>query len=135
MRRPLSSRQPDQAPRNEKLLSPFRGVVRPGLTVKRPRSPEGEDNIHSKRSKTQSTVKTACTKISVTPSIKERKEKGKDKDLKDREQLRETRQKAREDFVLAYTQAFPSFVFFFDERDGSRPQMVAQVVSLGAVWF
>lgn len=97
-------------------------------TNKRPRSPDGGETAHAgfKRVKSQPSVLTIATPNTTNKQeIKERRDKLRQK---------EERQRAKEEFVAKYTKAFPSFVFYFDERDcGNRQQAESRVLSLGAV--
>jgi len=140
LRRPLNSRQPEGI-KVEKLLSPFGGAVRPlGITVnniKRPRSPDEEEANQAKRSKTllQTTLalSTTITKTTATPPAAKDAKKAKEGGIQDRLAVKEAREQARIEFVHKYTKAFPSFVFFFDERDGKQQQAESGVLALGAV--
>ncbi|KIJ39930.1 hypothetical protein M422DRAFT_32530 [Sphaerobolus stellatus SS14] len=138
LRRPLGNRQADQSTKTEKLLSPFASAVRPlgsTINIKRPRSPEAEEVSQPKRSKillqahAQITNGKSTIALNTTKETKERKEKGKDVD---RVTAKDARHQAQEEFVTRYTKAFPTFVFFFDERDGNHQHVEQGVTALGA---
>ena len=132
MRHPFTTRHPDPS---EKLMAPTTSRAQALQTIssnKRPRSPGVDDTIFAakiKRAKTGSSqpLTTAIPHTINTREIKERKEKLRQK---------EERQQAKEEFVTKYTKAFPSFVFYFDDRDeGIRQLAESRVLALGAVCF
>lgn len=128
MRHPFTTRHPDPS---EKLMAPTK-ALQTISSNKRPRSPGVDDTIFAakiKRAKTGSSqpLTTAIPHTINTREIKERKEKLRQK---------EERQQAKEEFVAKYTKAFPSFVFYFDDRDeGIRQLAESRVLALGAVCF
>jgi regulatory subunit for Cdc7p protein kinase len=96
-------------------------------TNKRPLSPDGGETIYgsSKRVKSQASVLKVATPNTNKRDITERRDKLRQK---------EERQQAKEEFIAKYTKAFPSFVFYFDERDGNIRQLAeSRVLTLGAV--
>lgn len=102
------------------------------ITNKRPRSPEVGETIHAakfKRARSGSSQPTALS--TVTPNATNTRDS---KERKDRLRHKEERQHAKEEFITKYTKAFPSFVFYFDGRDGGNRQLAeSRVLSLGAV--
>ncbi|KAF8504235.1 Dfp1/Him1, central region-domain-containing protein [Hysterangium stoloniferum] len=141
VRRPLSTRQADQSHTVEKLLSPFTHNTsrqHNGFAMsKRPRSPDGDDTINQtaiKKCKTAPVLlSTMSTKAKITPNGNTLDSTQDTKDRKDKQRQKELRQHARDEFNYRYTKAFPSFVFFFDERDGGKAQAESRVLALGAV--
>lgn len=130
VRRPLSSRQPEQPVKIEKLI-PVYSVTRPSCfttpTSKRPRSPDPDDATYSKRCR--NTFQPSLLKLKAPPHNNTHD----NKDPTDRQRQKEQRQLANQEFVTKYTKAFPTFVFFFDERDGGKHQMESGILALGAV--
>ncbi|GJJ06076.1 hypothetical protein Clacol_000265 [Clathrus columnatus] len=119
VRRPLSARQPEPT-KLEKLLPSFPMTRSPCFatpTAKRPRSPDPDDVNLSKRCKNVSQPTVWKPKIAPSFNAYDARDPG------DKQRQKEQRQLANQEFVAKYTKAFPTFVFFFDERDGGRQQM------------
>lgn len=142
LRRPLAARQPEQPAWSQKLASPLAQALRvqPTATTstnnKRPRSPGADDTNNAKRVKgplalaVEQIAKATAANTSTSQHATNAKET---KENKEKLRQKEEREQARKEFVAKYTKAFPSFVFYFDERDGGRQQAETRVTALGAV--
>ncbi|KAF8577755.1 hypothetical protein K439DRAFT_1621857 [Ramaria rubella] len=143
-RRPLTARNPTQPlwadkPTPTHVRSHHLAVA---STHKRPRSPDADEinptatakRIKPASSQTLSLGTITSTKTAVTtPNAINIKTGRETKDRQERLRQKEERQQAREEFLAKYTKAFPSFVFYFDDRDGGRQQAESKVLALGAV--
>lgn len=126
-RRPLSVRQPEQSLKFEKTVSSFSSTRQACFatpTSKRPRSPDLDDVNYPKKCKS-----TIVSKPKITLSAARDT-----RDPEDRLRQKQQRQLANQEFITKYTKAFPTFVFFFDERCGGRYQVESSILALGGVW-
>ncbi|KAF9244854.1 Dfp1/Him1, central region-domain-containing protein [Melanogaster broomeanus] len=124
-RRPLGTRQHLQQPFGR---SPQKSRT-PSASVKRPRSPEPAGDVLT----TQTNPKRArATPTEPAPATVP------DEERRDKEQRRQAREAAKNDFRIKYTRAFPSWVFYFDldqldpETAAVRNSLVSRVLHLGA---
>lgn len=120
-RRPLGTRQHLQQVIGN---SPQKSRT-PSASVKRPRSPEPASQTNAKRVKA-----TLAEPVATTLPDEERK---------DKEQRRQAREAAKNEFRVKYTRAFPSWVFYFDldqldpDTAALRNSLASRVTQLGAV--
>lgn len=128
-RRPLSVRQSEQSVKFEKTVSSFsttRQACFVTPTPKRPRSPDLDDVNYSKKCKNTNQPFVPKPKITLSAARDTR-------DPEDRLRQKQQRQLANQEFITKYTKAFPTFVFFFDERCGGRYQVESSILALGGV--
>jgi regulatory subunit for Cdc7p protein kinase len=134
MRHPLTTRHQDQLPAASQssrvqALQSLQSIS----TNKRPRSPDADETILVKLKRVKSGTSQPTSLKNATPHATNQREM---KERKERLREKEERQQAKEEFIAKYTKAFPSFVFYFDERDGSIRQLAeSRVLALGAVCF
>ncbi|KIJ67678.1 hypothetical protein HYDPIDRAFT_37299 [Hydnomerulius pinastri MD-312] len=124
-RRPLSTRQ--------HLLQPFGNSPQKSRTssvsVKRPRSPEPAGDVFTAPANPKRVRPTPPEPGPATAQDEERR---------DKEQRRQAREAAKNEFRIKYTRAFPSWAFYFDldqldpESEALRNSLVARVSHLGA---
>lgn len=123
-RRPLGTRQHLQ-----QLIgnSPQKSRT-PSASVKRPRSPEPAGDA----SGSQTNSKRVRAALAEPATLL-------DEERKDKEQRRQAREAAKNEFRVKYTRAFPSWVFYFDldqldpDIAALRNSLASRVTQLGAV--
>ncbi|KIJ18843.1 hypothetical protein PAXINDRAFT_109208 [Paxillus involutus ATCC 200175] len=124
-RRPLGTRQHLQQPFGH---SPKKSRTS-SVSIKRPRSPEPAGDILTTQTNPKR-VRATPTEAAPVP--------GADEERREKEQRRQARETARNEFRFKYTRAFPSWVFYFDldqldpETAALRNSLVSRVLHLGA---
>ncbi|KAF9227473.1 hypothetical protein BS17DRAFT_775570 [Gyrodon lividus] len=124
-RRPLGTRQHLQQPFGH---SPQKSRTE-SLSVKRPRSPEPAGDVFATQTNPKRVRATPAEPAPVTVPDEERR---------DKEQRRQAREAAKNEFRFKYTRAFPSWVFYFDldqpdnETAALRNSLISRVHHLGA---
>ncbi|KAG9316526.1 Dfp1/Him1, central region-domain-containing protein [Chiua virens] len=124
-RRPLGTRQHLQQLAGNSPSKPRT----PSTSFKRPRSPEPTGDVLAVPA-TSKRVKANLTESATTTLL--------DEERKDKEQRRQAREVAKNEFRIKYTRAFPSWVFYFDldqldpDAAALRSSLASRVIQLDA---